>query len=102
VALEAAKGLWIPHRVVRARQLAPEHRGAALERAGFAVAAIVGEEFATTPRRAAANKRTGEPAPKVPLATAVQLATEIALRWAKRADERAQGESADRSSQNPG
>jgi hypothetical protein len=88
LALEAARGLWIPHRQIR--RAGRELGLPAFRRIGLPGVALCG----------ASGDLPIEPAS---LGATAQLVTEVALRWARQhANAEAQGESLARSSQKPG
>lgn len=87
VARDAARDLWIPHRVARWSWQPLDHRPFHLS--GIASLSLVGQ-------------RKGSRIHEAGLAATAQLVTEMALRWARRQSKAPQDDNLARSSQNPG
>jgi hypothetical protein len=87
IAESAAKDLWLPHRLARWSLRPLDHRPFAF--CGFPALSLAGDSRAARIDPAA-------------LAATAQLATEIALRWARTQGPAAQGASLSKSSQKPG
>lgn len=100
----ALRDLWIPGRALRALDVTPEQRGRLFRSAGVSYLALVGDPQPRFSMRSAGGANTNVDELPGSIPSVIQLATELALRWAKRCEHAPQPppESAARSSQKPG
>jgi hypothetical protein len=102
LAESAAKGLWIPHRVTRAAWLRRRVESITARVPGASSVCLIGDMALERERLWARGSRAEYESDHAALGLAAQLATEIAMRWARQQDQIDPGASAARSSQKPG
>jgi hypothetical protein len=98
----AAKGLWIPHRVRRFDWVWRGFGTRVRHVEGASIVCVIGDTAVERERLFPPRAREPVEDNHASLASAVQLATEIALRWARLHGQTEPGASLERSAQKPG
>jgi hypothetical protein len=102
LAENAARGLWIPHRVQRHTFFRRGFGTTAAGLEGASIVSLIGERHLERERLFTRGRRAPVDRDQTSIGPAVQIATEIALRWARQHAQTDPGASVARSSQKPG